>query len=104
MSTRSSDGKFLPHVGDGGEIGRGVLADRGMRAAARFDPGDAVGHQRAGAHQIFGVPFGVDVVGDGGDLVAVAQALAQRVHQRGLARADRTADADAEAGRDGMWT
>ena len=88
--------EFLPHVGDGREIGRGVLADRGVRAAAGFDAGDALGHERAGAHQIFGVPFGVDVVGDGGDLVAVAQPLAQRVHQRGLARADRAADADAQ--------
>ena len=89
-------GEFLPHVGDGREIGRSVLADRGVRAAAGLDAGDAVGHERAGAHQIFGVPFGVDVVGDRGDLVAVAQPLAQRVHQRGLAGTDRAADTDAQ--------
>ena len=89
-------GKFLSHVGDRGEIDRGILADRGVRTAAGLDAGDALGRERAGAHQIFGVPFGVDVVGDGGDLVAVAQVLAQRVHQRGLAGADRTADADAQ--------
>ena len=67
-----------------------------MRAAAGFHAGDAVGGQRARAHQIFGVPLGVDVVGDGGDVVAVAQFLAQQVHQRGLAGADRAADADAQ--------
>ena len=89
-------GKLGAHLGDGGEIDRGVLADRGVRAAAGLDAGDALGRQRAGAHQIFGVPLGVDVVGDGGDLVAVAQPLAQRVHQRGLAGADRAADADAQ--------
>ena len=31
------------------------------------------GAQRAGTHQIFGVPLGVDVIGDGGDLEALAQ-------------------------------
>ncbi len=89
-------GKARAHVGDGGEIDRGILADRGMRTAAGLDAGDALGRQRAGAHQIFGVPLGVDVVGDRRDLVAVAQLLAQRIHQRGLAGADRAADTDAQ--------
>ena len=40
--------------------------------------------------------LGVDVVGDGAEVVAVAEALAQRLHQRRLAGADRTADADAQ--------
>jgi len=31
-------GEFLPHVGDRGEIDRGVLADRGVRTAAGLDP------------------------------------------------------------------
>ncbi len=69
-------GKFEAHVGDGGEIDRGILADGGVRAAAGFHPGDALGGKRAGTHQIFGVPLGVDVVGDGRDLEAVAQFLA----------------------------
>ena len=30
-------GKFLPHVGDGREIGGSILADRGVRAAAGLD-------------------------------------------------------------------
>ena len=67
-----------------------------MRAAAGLDAGDALRRKRAGAHQVFGVPLGVDVVGDRRDLEAVAQPLAQRVHQRGLAGADRPADADAQ--------
>src|SRR6202008_391494 len=78
------------------EIDRCILADRRMRATAGLDPGDALGCKRTGAHQIFGVPLRINIVGDRRDLIVAAQALAQRVHQRGLARADRTADADAE--------
>src|SRR5271165_4474735 len=43
------------------------------------------------APEIFGVPLGIDVVGDGCDLVALAQLLAQRIHERRLARSDRPA-------------
>src|SRR6202035_1408895 len=39
--------KFRAHVGDRGEIHRGVLADRGVGAAAGLDAGDAVGRQRS---------------------------------------------------------
>ncbi len=87
-------GKLRAHLRDRGEVGRSVLADRRVRAAAGLDAGDAVRRQRAGAHEIFGIPLGVDVVGDRGDVVALAQPLAQRVHQRGLAGPDRAADAD----------
>ncbi len=62
--------KFRPHIGDRGEVHRGVLADRGMRAAAGLDAGDAIRRQRSRAHQEFRIPFGVDVVGDRGDVVA----------------------------------
>src|SRR5580700_5733232 len=65
-----------------------------MRASAGFDAGNAIRRQRSRAHQEFGVPFGVDVVGDRGDVVALAHRLAEQVHQRGLSRADRTSDAD----------
>jgi hypothetical protein len=40
-------GKFGAHVGDRGEVHRGVLADRGMRAAAGLDAGDTIGRQRS---------------------------------------------------------
>ena len=67
-----------------------------MRAAAGLDPDDALRRQRLGARQELRVLLGVDVVGDDGDLVAVAHMLAQAVDERGLARADRAADADAQ--------
>ena len=89
-------GKFRAHVGDRGEIHRGVLADRGVRAAAGLDAGDAIRRQRSRAHQKFGVPFGVDVVGDGGDVVALAHRLAEQIHQRGFSRSDGATDADAK--------
>src|ERR1051326_7057551 len=65
-----------------------------MRAAAGLDAGDAIRRQRARAYQELGIPFGVDVVGDRGDVVTLAHRLAEQVHQRSLARSDRTADAD----------
>src|SRR6185437_6614179 len=68
--------------------------DRGVRAAAGLDAGDAVRRQRSRAHQEFGVPFGVDVVGDRRDVVALAHRLAKQVHQRGLAGTYGTTDAD----------
>jgi len=67
-----------------------------MRAAAGLDAGDAIGRQRPRAHQKFGVPFGVDVVGDRGDVVAIAHRLAEQIHQRGFSRSDGTTDADAK--------
>ena len=65
-----------------------------MRAAAGLDPDDPLQRQRLGAHQELGVLAGVDVVGDRRDRPAVAHPLAELVHQRGLAGADRPADAD----------
>ena len=70
-------GELAPHVGDGGEIDRGIFANRGVRATAGLHTGDAFRRKRAGADQVLGIPFGVDIVGDGGDLVALTQMLAQ---------------------------
>ena len=86
--------KSRPHLGDGGEVDRGILADRGMRATAGLDPNDTFGRQGAGAGQERRVLAGVDVVGDGGDVVMRAHRLAEPVHQRGLARADRRGDTE----------
>src|SRR5207244_12485568 len=47
-------------------------------------------------HQELGIFFGVDVVRHHRDLIPVAQRAAQRERQRRLARADRSADADAQ--------
>src|SRR5712671_1880550 len=65
-----------------------------MRAAAGLDAANPLGRQGAAAREEFGVLAGVDVVGDGGDLVPTAHPFAQPIHQRRLARSDRTADPD----------
>src|SRR6516165_6287492 len=67
-----------------------------MRASAGLDGSDALRRQGPDAHEILGVPFGVDIVGNRSDLVPPAQSFAQRVHERGFARSDRATDADAE--------
>ena len=84
------------HLGDRLQVDRGVLADRGVRAAAGLDAHDAVLRQRLQARQHHGVFLGVDVVGDDGDRELVAQRLAELFGQRRLAGADRPADADAK--------
>src|SRR5208283_4203619 len=89
-------GEPLAHLGDRREVDRGVLADRGMRAAAGLDADDPLRSERAGFNQNPGVLFGVDVVGDGRDVELVAQALAKLLHHRGLARPDRSTDPDAQ--------
>src|SRR5260221_530623 len=101
-STPASDedqvepGDALVLLGHGGEVDRGVLGDRRVRAAAGLDAGDALRRERARAYQELRILFGIDVVGDDGDGVALAHMLAQAIHQRGLPRADRAADADAQ--------
>ena len=67
-----------------------------MGAAAGLDPHDAVERQGFGAGQDLGILLGVDVVGDGRDLVPVAQAPAELLHQCCLARAHRAADPDTQ--------
>jgi hypothetical protein len=89
-------GKTPAHLGDGGKIGRGILADRRVRAAARLDPDDTLGQQRARSRQELGVLLGVDVVGNYRELEPLAHPLAQAVDQRRLAGTDRTADADTQ--------
>lgn len=83
-------------VFDGFQVGGDVVADRGVGAGAGFDGGDALGRQDGFAPQVFGVLAGVDVVGDDGDGPAVAQGAAERGDGRGLAGADRAAQADAQ--------
>jgi hypothetical protein len=83
--------KFLLHLGNRGKIDGSVLADGGVWAAAGLHSFDSLRRERARAHEIFGVPLGVDVVGDRRDLVAITQLLAQRIHERRLARSDRAA-------------
>lgn len=67
-----------------------VLADGGVRAAARLDSLDARGGEGGVADQELGVFVRKDVVGDGGDGVGVAEGAAEFVHQGGFAGADGT--------------
>src|SRR3712207_2741796 len=67
-----------------------------MRAAARLHPGDAGRVQGAGAGEEFRVLARVDVVGDDGDIVPVAEMAAEPLGQGRLAGAHRAADAHPE--------
>ena len=78
------------------EVGGDVVADRGVRAAAGLDRGDALGGQHAGGAQELGVLGRVDVVGDDAEARLVRKRAAQRGDQAALAGADGAADADPE--------
>ena len=67
-----------------------------MRATAGLDADNAIGAECFAPDQKLGILTRVNVVGHRRDLIVIAQAFAQRVHQRGLARTYRTADADAQ--------
>jgi hypothetical protein len=79
-----------------GKVDGGVLADGGVRTAARLDAHDALDRQGVGDGQEARILLGVDVVGDGADVVALPEDLAERFHQGSLAGADRPADAHAQ--------
>ena len=96
MKITSRSGMALRHLVDGGEIDRGILADRRVRAAAGLHAHDAVFGQRLQPVEDQRILLGVDVVGDGGDGIVSAHRLAELFGQRRLAGADRAADADAQ--------
>ena len=79
-------------IADGSLVHRGVLADRGVRAATGLDAHDALRIQRPRHRQQALVFLRVDVVGDDDEVPALAHRLAQHLDQRGLAGADRPAD------------
>jgi cobyric acid synthase len=83
-------------------LGRAIEDPDGIEGPARFHAHDARLGQRGGAHEDQRVLLGVDVVGDGADVVAVAEGLAQLLHQRRLAGADRAADTDAQGAVGGL--
>jgi hypothetical protein len=88
-------GKAPTHGRDGCKIDRGILANGGVRTAAGLNAHDALHRQGVSYGQEPRVLLGIDVVGDGADIVAVAQRLAECFHKGGLAGANRAADADA---------
>ena len=93
---RSSRSIARDQVVDGVEVGGDVVADGGVRAAAGLHGRDALVGQHGVPAQEVGVLGGVDVVGQHRQRQFVAQLAAQRGHQRGLARTDGSADADAQ--------
>src|SRR6516165_6231868 len=86
--------KTRAHRRNGGEIDRGILADRGMRTAAGLDAKDALGVKRSGLGQNARIFLGVNVIGDRGYVIEPAKPLAELFHQGRLAGADRAANAD----------
>jgi len=65
-----------------------------MRAAAGFNGPDSFGRQRVMSGQKLAVFLREDIIGDGGDAVVFAQALAELQHQRSLTAADWPANPD----------
>jgi hypothetical protein len=94
MKTMSASGS-AQHAVDRLQVDRRVLADGGVRAAAGLHAHDALGRPARRHGQQALVFLGVDVVGDD-EVPALAHGLAQHLHQRGLAGADRAADAHAQ--------
>jgi hypothetical protein len=66
-----------------------------MRATAGLNADDALGSERFMPYQELSVLFGVDVVRDDTDLVAISQRSAEQERERCLARSHRAADTDA---------
>lgn len=92
-------GVLREHAVDGLEVDGAVLADGGVRAAAGFHAHDAFGGQGAADGEQALVFLGVDVVGDGDEVVFVAHGLAEHFQDGRLAGADGAADADAQRGQ-----
>src|SRR5947199_134440 len=82
------------------EVYRRVFTNRGVRAPAGLDADDALGRQGTAPDEELRILLRVDVVGDHGHVELVAEPQAERLGQRGLARADGAADADLHRARD----
>ena len=85
MTSRSRKAPIQPRHGF--EVDRGILADRRVWTAAGLHADDAIGCERLVAHEELRVFFGVDIVGDDGELVAFAQCATERERERRLAGA-----------------
>src|SRR5262249_3711848 len=83
-------------IGDRLQVHRRILADGGVRTAARLDTAHAAGGQGALTNQEFGVFFSVNIVGHHGHVDGRPQAPAQRVDQRGFPASHRTSHAHAK--------
>src|SRR5207237_7143215 len=78
-------------------VDRRVFPDRRVGTAAGLHAADALERERAGSHQEFGVFIGVDVIRNHRNAVAVSQALAEAVEQRGLSRSDGSTYTDGDS-------
>ena len=67
-----------------------------MGTAARLDAHDPFFGESTGNGQKARVFFGIDVVGNGAEIVSIAEALAKCLCQRGFTGTDGTTNADAE--------
>lgn len=92
-------GVLAQHAVDGFEVDGAVFADGGVGAAAGLHAQDALRWQGATHREQALVFLGVDVVGDGDQIVVVAHGLAEHLQQGGLAGAHGAADADAQGGQ-----
>src|SRR5438552_16645366 len=78
------------------EVDGGILADGRVWASARLHSHHPFRRQGASSDQELRVFLRIDVVGDHGDVVAIAQTQAERLDEGRLARAYGPADADAK--------
>ncbi len=84
----------LDHGLDGLEVHAGVLADGGVRAAARLDAHNAVGRQDGVGAQKLGVLFGVDIVGHDAQRILARHLAGKGLYQGSLARAHGAGNTD----------
>jgi hypothetical protein len=81
------------HAVDGLQVDGAVFANGSVRASAGFYPHDAVSGQGAAYGEQALVFLGVDVVGDGDQVVLPAHGFAQHFQQRGFSGAHRATNA-----------
>ena len=84
------------HILDRGKVDRCIFANGGVRAATRFNTGNAVRGQCPRPGHEFGILAGVNIVGDRGDIELVAHGLAQPFQKGGFARTNRATDTNAK--------
>ncbi len=87
-------GKAAQQVGDGGVVHACVVADGGVRTAARLDAHDTIGGERVASHEELGVLARVDVVGDDCHVELLPQPLAEPEDKHRFSRANRPADSN----------
>src|SRR5215467_9416594 len=88
--------KFLVHVFNGSKVHGSILSNCRMRTAACLDAHNTLRRQRLSTCENELVFLRINVVGNDVDVVVLPEPLAQRLNERGFARPNRAADADAQ--------